>query len=302
MEARLVERIPPLQGHLHRVHTLHPAPHEGAGGIDDVDSPNPNSTIHVDAVPIDAEFHVSLILPKRRDRARPILSHDEGPETVYMIAPDQHLAAAYYRNTIVHYFVNEAIIELAVLHVAEQDADDPVEAFWDEAFRLRDLLKFEFFFAEKDAFRDELREELAVVNPDWESQLRTGDVRPILEELRPFMAHRALRPFLEAYQVVADRLQICDPHKPFNEPIFVPGCLGLGSQYLLQRHIKSGSSVSKALFETALKLARNRGLLDGDGDVLARERAVFGEEIHDALRRVDAIEALAASRRAGLIP
>jgi glycerol-3-phosphate O-acyltransferase len=228
--------------------------------------------------------------------------YDGGPESVYMIGPDEHLAAAYYRNTIVHHFVNEGIIELAVLRAAEIESGDPVDVFWDEAFRLRDLLKFEFFFAEKDLFREELREELVLAAPDWEERMREGNVRSIVTRLRPFMAHRALRPFLEAYQVVADRLQICDPHKPFNEPIFVPGCLGLGSQYLLQRHIRSGSSVSKALFETGLKLARNRGLLDGPGDEIAARRLAFNEEIRDALRRVDAIEALAASRRTGLIP
>ncbi len=227
--------------------------------------------------------------------------YDGGPDAVYRIGPDQQLAAAYYRNTIVHYFVNEAIVELAVLRAAEMETDDPVESFWDEAFRLRDLLKFEFFFAEKDIFRAELRAEIERISRTWEDDLREGNARQLTVQLRPYMAHRALRPFLEAYQVVADRLQICDPDKPFNEPIFVPGCLGLGSQYLLQGHIHSASSISKALFETALKLARNRGLLEGSGEELAARRHAFSEEIHDVLRRVDAIEALAASRRAGLI-
>src|SRR6185369_16654384 len=30
---------------------------------------------------------------------------DEGPEAVYVIGPDKHLTAAYYRNTIIHFFV-----------------------------------------------------------------------------------------------------------------------------------------------------------------------------------------------------
>jgi len=227
--------------------------------------------------------------------------YDGGPDAVYRIDPDQHLAAAYYRNTIVHYFVNEAIVELALLSVSEFECDDPVDAFWAETFRLRDLLKFEFFFAEKDVFRDELRAELVRVSANWEDELRSGDARRLVERMRPFMAHRALRPFVEAYQVVADRLLICDPDKPFNEPIFLPGCIGLGSQYVLQRHIQSASSVSKALFETALKVARNRGLLEGESSELAGRREAFAEEIHDVLRRVGAIEALAASRRAGLI-
>ena len=35
---------------------------------------------------------------------------DEGPETVYVIGPDKHLTAAYYRNTIIHFFVTAAIV------------------------------------------------------------------------------------------------------------------------------------------------------------------------------------------------
>ena len=53
------------------------------------------------------------------------------------------------------------------------------------------------------------------------------------------------------------------------------------------------------LIRTALRLADNRGLLEGNG--LPERRAAFAEEIRSTLRRVDAVETLAASRRAGLI-
>ncbi len=86
---------------------------------------------------------------------------DEGPEAVYAIGPDQHLAAAYYRNTIIHFFVNGAIAELALLRAAEDDVEDRGAELWKAAMRLRDLLKFEFFFSEKETFRDELRAEIA---------------------------------------------------------------------------------------------------------------------------------------------
>jgi hypothetical protein len=56
------------------------------------------------------------------------------------------------------------------------------------------------------------------------------------------------------------------------------------------------------LFESALKLARNRGLLDPDVPQLAERRRELAREISDAIRRVDVIDTLAASRRAGLIP
>ncbi|MFP8881329.1 MAG: 1-acyl-sn-glycerol-3-phosphate acyltransferase, partial [Myxococcota bacterium] len=40
---------------------------------------------------------------------------DGGPEVVYRIGAEQQLAAAYYRNTIIHFFVTSAIAELALL-------------------------------------------------------------------------------------------------------------------------------------------------------------------------------------------
>jgi glycerol-3-phosphate O-acyltransferase len=72
-----------------------------------------------------------------------------GAEPVYQIGPEQQLQAAYYRNTVIHFFVTPAIAELALLRAAEPDVADPTSEFWDEAMRLRDLFKFEFFFARR---------------------------------------------------------------------------------------------------------------------------------------------------------
>ncbi|HEY8518408.1 MAG TPA: glycerol-3-phosphate 1-O-acyltransferase [Candidatus Binatia bacterium] len=226
---------------------------------------------------------------------------DEGPEAVYVIGPDQHLTAAYYRNTIIHFFVNAAIVELSLLHAAERDVEDACAEFYEEALRLRDLLKFEFFFSEKDAFRAELAQELALHDPAWEQELAIGgaEVRGLLRKIQPLVAHRVLRPFLEAYQVVGDALTRLAPDAPFDEDEFLKDCLALGKQYQLQRRIRSAESVSRVLFQTALSLARNRDLVDSSGPDLAGRRAVFAEEIRGAIRRVDAIDAMDAARRAG---
>src|SRR4029077_3340532 len=116
----------------------------------------------------------------------------EGPEPVYAIGPEQHLIASYYRNTILHFFVNGAIAELALLRAAENGVTDPVAEFWDEAMRLRDLLKFEFFFADKESFREELHAEVRLHDPDWERQLAEGPeaIQALLRRFRPFSAHR----------------------------------------------------------------------------------------------------------------
>jgi glycerol-3-phosphate O-acyltransferase len=227
----------------------------------------------------------------------------EGPEPVYAIGPDQHLAAAYYRNTVIHFFVAGAIAELALFRAAEEDVPDFVATFWDEAFRLRDLLKFEFFFSEKDAFREELRAEVALHEPEWEAHVAEGQtaIQALVRRFKPFNAHRVLLPFLEAYRVVGDALEREAASGAFDETGFLERCLALGRQYQLQRRIRSPESVSRVVFQTALRLAANRGLLDpGAPDVAARRQA-WAEELRSVIRRADAIDVLAASRRAGLL-
>jgi len=233
----------------------------------------------------------------------------EGIEPIYTIGDGQHLAAAYYRNTIIHFFVNGAIAELSLLKAAEWAANAPHSdpegaraALWDEAMRLRDLLKFEFFFADKDSFRAEMQEELRFQDSAWEDRFASADeIHALLRRVRPFSAHRILRPFLEAYRVVADTLVRQPAGAAIDDTALLNQCLALGKQYRLQRRIRSTESVSKVLFETALRLARNRNLMQsGDADIGAR-RAAFAEELSDVIRRIDAIGALAASRLAGLI-
>ena len=231
---------------------------------------------------------------------------DEGPEGVYLIGPDQHLAAAYYRNTIIHFFVTGAIAELSLLRAAEDGVTDRTAEFWEGALALRDLLKFEFFFSERDAFRGRLAAEVGLHDTEWERRLADGPdaIQALVRRVRPFNAHRVVRPFLAAYQVVGDVLATSDAAKAIDQDTFFNRCMALGKQYHLQRRIRSAESLSKVLFDTALKLARNRRLVDPDPaapEALAARRRAFADEIRAVLKRVDAIGVLAASRRAGLM-
>ncbi len=226
----------------------------------------------------------------------------EGPQAVYAIGPDQHLAAAYYRNTISHFFVNGAIAELALVRAAEPDVTDPVREFWAATLRLRDLLKFEFFFADKEAYQRELGAEVALHDGEWEGRIAGGadEVFDTVRRIRPYSAHRILRPFFEAYRVVTDILEYGDV-APADERGFMQACLALGKQYRLQKRIRSAESISKALFATALKLAANRGLLGAAEDAVAERRRQLAGEIRDAIRFIDAVESLARGRQAGLL-
>src|SRR5260370_583132 len=135
----------------------------------------------------------------RRDQqnVRESCAGGEGP--VYASEGGQHLVGAFYRNSGIHPFVHRAIAELVLL-------SKPGDR-WDEAMRLRDQLKFEFFFPDKESYAAQLSAELARLDPGWE----TADGREVLRRSRLLMAHRVLRSFLDAQLVVAERLSAGDP-------------------------------------------------------------------------------------------
>lgn len=227
-----------------------------------------------------------------------VTSYAEGTEPVYAIEPGQHLVAAYYRNNAIHWFVNRAIVELATL--AAGDGSDALEEAWAQALRLRDLFKYEFFFAEKRVFREELEAELALLDPDWHDYVQTPHRRRELLASAPFLAApRVLRSFAEAYLVVADRLADRDPRRPVEARPFLDECVAVGRQYLLQRRINSPESVSKELFEGALRLAANRDLVDPGRAELAQRRAGFAREVAEVVRLVAVASELDAETAAG---
>jgi glycerol-3-phosphate O-acyltransferase len=230
----------------------------------------------------------------------------EGRDPVWLIGPEHQLAATFYRNSLIHFLLDTALCELAVLRAGESafdpvsvpdegSAPDPVGAFWDEIARLRDLLKFEFYFKERDEHRRQVAAEMARHDPSWEARLRSGPAAAdeLLAGMRPLVSHVVVRPFVEAYRLVADVLSH-DSQPVTADSDVVREALGLGRQYVAQRRLRSSESVSALLFQTAMQLARNRGLLEGDD--LAARRAAFLAELRDLVRRLDRIEDLAIRR------
>jgi glycerol-3-phosphate O-acyltransferase len=221
----------------------------------------------------------------------------DGREPVWLIGPDHQLAATFYRNSAIHFLLDTALCELAVLRAGDEPTD-PVGAFWAEIARLRDLLKFEFYFREREEHRREIQAEMSRHDPSWESRLRSGPgaADALLAEMRPLVSQVIVRPFVEAYRLVADVLASEDVSADLADDAAVTQrALGLGHQYVAQHRLRSSESVSVLLFRTALQLARNRGLFD-PGEDLAKRRVAFLTELRNLLRRIDRIEDLAIQR------
>ncbi|MQY24711.1 glycerol-3-phosphate 1-O-acyltransferase [Nocardia aurantia] len=227
--------------------------------------------------------HSLSVVLEQLSRAKVVTVYRGGLEPVYSIETGAHLEAAFYRNSAVHWFVNRAILELAVLAAVDAPPGEQLDTGWDTAYRLRDLLKFEFFFPERADFAAQLTAEMLLVDPHWHERTAAGTVgTEILGELTGtgfMMAHRVLNSFFDAQLVVAERLAADTDPGPIDRKQFLAECLAVGRQMLLQQRLHSPESVSTELFTSALKLADNHGLLDPDAPDLRARRRAFAAEL-----------------------
>ncbi|HKN40597.1 MAG TPA: lysophospholipid acyltransferase, partial [Acidimicrobiia bacterium] len=216
-----------------------------------------------------------------------LTSYSGGDETVWAVGPDQHLTAAFYRNGAIHTLVVRAIAELTLLSMADGEPAGADEAAG-EALRLRELLKFEFFFSGRSEFRTEIEAELALIHPDTTLDGGPEEALGWLRSARLRVAHLVLRPYLEAYWLVAHQLAALD-EEGFDEQRFLTDCLRVGRQWALQRRLASEESVTLELFRGALELARHRDLLVSDDPNLNKRREVLAEELRAAVTGTAAI-------------
>lgn len=224
-----------------------------------------------------------------------ITRYEGGPETVYGIADGQAPIASFYRNTIVHFFINRAIAELALLAVHEYEGSEPLlDVFWSEVMELRDLFKFEFFYPDSEAFRREIDEELSRDIPDWQRHLASGGAsgKEILDRLTLKVAHLSLTLFAEAYSIGADILARNRLDQPFEEAAFIDQCMRYGKQAYLQRRISSEASLGKILFGNAWKMLESRDLIQNPAGRLDQ-----AQRLNQIIQRLEVIRALSIAER-----
>ncbi len=230
---------------------------------------------------------------ERLMQAGVVQCYGRGTEHVYRVEPGQYQVAAFYRNSAIHWFLSRAIVELVVLDVAADTEDNARTVAWEAALRLRDLLKYEFFFPEKALFRQELIAELELLDPEWERRGGSPtEAAALLAGSGFLIAHRVLRPFLESYYVVADRLAARDPRHPIDKNAFLDECGGVARQHVLQGRLRSPEAVSREVFTHAFELALNRDLIAPGRQELAVARQAFADEVAAVLEWTATIESL----------
>lgn len=224
-----------------------------------------------------------------------VTRYEGGVDFVYSIADGKHFEASYYRNNSIHFFVNKAIIEVALMKASAQNVTTPLETFWDEIIALRDVFKFEFFYPEIDIFKADIEAELTRIDVNWRTRILAGQAGDILRDMDLLVAHSVLRPFAEAYSVIADVMYAEDGVSALDENDIVASALKLGKQAYLQRRISSEESIGKLMFSNGYKLATNRGLVWGGKDMKAARQG-FVRELNGITRRLRQISEIAANK------
>ena len=216
--------------------------------------------------------------------------YDEGRERLYGIEAEQHLNAAYYRNTAIHYFLLDALAEVALLDVTVRPAEERKAALFKRLDALRELFKFDFYFPRRHEFEAKMESLLDDRFDGWREAVASDGaaLRDLVVGTRPLLAHGVLRSFADAYGVVARALKELGDQAMEDRATFITDCLKLGRQMRLQGRLFSEESVSKSLYDTALKLAAHRGLLKAGPDLAARRKELL-EELSAIERHLDDI-------------
>jgi glycerol-3-phosphate O-acyltransferase len=217
-----------------------------------------------------------------------VKSFDKVQVPVYYIPGDKRLAAAYYRNTITHYFLHAALGEIG-LAMCSMDIDLPnTEALRANVSALRELYKFEFFYKPTEDFWQEVLYETGQRYPGWDGGEHS--LQKLLRDKPPRFGHAILRSITEAYLIIAVALMDMDGQPIHDQKNFTRQLLAQGQQMLLRRTISCESSVSQDLFTNGLRLAGHLALLDGRSADLISRRTAFAESVVSALSAINLLQ------------
>ena len=222
------------------------------------------------------------------EQAGLVKSFDKARTPVYYIPREQRLAAAYYRNTITHYFLRAAMGEIG-LAMCTLDIELPSATILQRhVMALRDLYKFEFFYKPTADFWQDVLQETGQRYPGWDSGEHS--IQKLLQDQPPRFGHAILRSITEGYLIIAVALLELGDQPILDQKRFTKQLLAQGEQMLLRRTISCESSVSQDLFTNGLLLAGHLSLLDDEEAGLLARREAFAEQVVAALSAINLLQ------------
>mgnify|MGYP001821063349 FL=1 len=216
-----------------------------------------------------------------------IRCYDKANAPVYYIPEGKQLAAAYYRNTITHYFLSAGLAEIGLASCARGIDAPSAERLTTEVLSLRDLYKFEFFYKPTQEFLEEVKSEAQQRYPNWDSGEHS--LQKLLREQPPRFGHAILRSITESYLIIAVTLLELGAKPVGDRKKFIARLMTQGAQMLLRRTISSEASVSQDLFATGLRLAEHLQLLEA-GAELEAQREAYAQRVVTALSAINLLQ------------
>ena len=216
-----------------------------------------------------------------------IRCYDKANAPVYYIPEGKQLAAAYYRNTITHYFLSAGLAEIGLATCARGIDAPSAERLTTEVLSLRDLYKFEFFYKPTQEFLEEVKSEAQQRYPNWDSGEHS--LQKLLREQPPRFGHAILRSITESYLIIAVTLLELGAKPVGDRKKFIARLMTQGAQMLLRRTISSEASVSQDLFATGLRLAEHLQLLEA-GVELEAQREAYAQRVVTALSAINLLQ------------
>jgi glycerol-3-phosphate O-acyltransferase len=212
---------------------------------------------------------------------------DKANTPVYYIPRGRQLAAAYYRNTITHFFLSAALAEIGLATCALGIDTPNAQLLEREVLGLRDLYKFEFFYKPTAEFLQEVQLEAGQRYPNWASGEHS--LQKLLRDKPPRFGHAILRSITESYLIIAVTLLELGAQPVHDRKKFTARLLAQGQQMLLQRTISCESAVSQDLFATGLRLAEHLQLLGTTADLVPRREA-YAQRVVTALSAINLLQ------------
>ncbi len=182
----------------------------------------------------------------------------EDNETFYKLDDETRLELSFYRNTLVHYFVPEALLASAILRFDASTID--YDLLLQDTLFLSKLFKYEWIYAERAEFENVFERTLRYFEASgW---LTIDDKQVVIKttsELEFF--RRIVLTFVEAYTIVAEFLHQLATRE-FEDQELIKDALKQGKSDYLRGETIFFESISKPTFVNAVRLLVDWGVLD----------------------------------------
>jgi glycerol-3-phosphate O-acyltransferase len=220
--------------------------------------------------------------------AKLIVQHDADGDAIYAIPEERRLALEYYKNTILHFFVPNALISAALLAGGREPV--AVDTLRERVRQLSRAFKYEFMYRADAPFDEIFDDALQDMLTAEEIEQTDDSVRPAANDASAMLPvySAMLRTYFESY-VLALRGAASLLEGPVNKKDWIKRTLAIGQRMYLAGALELRESLSKPKLENALLSMRDYRLVRiGEDQVIrAGERLTDRDHLKELERQLD---------------